>query len=304
MAYVDMLNTFVRVYELGSMSAAARDLRISAAVSSSRISDLEKNLGVRLFNRTTRSLKPTEHGELFYKGAIQILDKIREVEGSIVEATRNPKGSLFISAPLSLGKRLVAPLIPEFKALYPEINIRLRLSDRRVDIANEGLDAAFILGTLPDSAMRVRQIHEFPRVLAASPAYIAAHGNPRTGDDIVSGRHKCLLLRYPGATEHVWSLQTEEGTRAHHPESSLESDDGDVLTTWALAGCGIVSQTVFELAQPLASGALLPVAVATPPTALPFSCVYPHKRLLDPKVKLFIDFVAKGCRKAIAAQSR
>ena len=156
MAYVDMLKTFVRVYELGSMSAAARDLRVSAAVSSSRISDLEKSLGVRLFNRTTRSLRATAHGELFYKGAIKILDTIREVEGGIAEITAQPKGTLFISAPLALGKKLVAPLIPAFKAEYPDINVRLRLSDRKVDIAQEGLDAAFVLGPLPDSDLRVR----------------------------------------------------------------------------------------------------------------------------------------------------
>ena len=299
MAYVDMLRTFVRVYELGSMSAAARDLRVSAAVSSSRISDLEKSLGVRLFNRTTRSLRATAHGELFYKGAIKILDTIREVEGGIAEITAQPKGTLFISAPLALGKRLVAPLIPAFKREYPDINVRLRLSDRKVDIAQEGLDAAFVLGPLPDSDMRVRAIHEFARVLAASPGYIAAHDMPESGDDIVSSAHKCLLLRYPGATEFYWNLLVEGEIRGFHPEGSLESDDGDVLTAWALAGCGIVNKTRYDLAAHLDAGTLVEVATATPPTPQPFSCLYPHKRLQDPKVKLFVDHVIKGVRTEI-----
>ncbi|PWW01407.1 LysR family transcriptional regulator [Hoeflea marina] len=303
MAYVETLLTFVRVYELGSMSAAARDLRVSAAVSSSRISDLEKSLGVRLFNRTTRSLKPTEHGELFYKGAIKILDTIREVEGNIAEITSQPRGTLFISAPLALGKKLVAPQVPEFKRLYPDINVRLRLSDRKVDIANEGLDAAFMLGALPDSDMRVRGIHDFNRVLVASPDYVASHGMPRTGDDILSSPHKCLLLRYPGATEYFWNLQVDGEVRAYHPESSLESDDGDVLTGWALAGCGIINKTVFEIAGHLAAGTLVPVAADTPPTLQPFSCVYPHKKLQDPKVKLFMDFIVRRCRETIESQS-
>ncbi|KGF69331.1 LysR family transcriptional regulator [Hoeflea sp. BAL378] len=299
MAYVDMLRTFVRVYELGSMSAAARDLRVSAAVSSSRISDLEKSLGVRLFNRTTRSLRATAHGELFYKGAIKILDTIREVEGGIAEITAQPKGTLFISAPLALGKRLVAPLIPAFKLEYPDINVRLRLSDRKVDIAQEGLDAAFVLGPLPDSDMRVRAIHEFERVLAASPGYIKSHGMPASGDDIVSRAHKCLLLRYPGATEFYWNLIVDGEIRGFHPDGSLESDDGDVLTAWALAGCGIVNKTRYDIAAHLDAGTLVEVASATPPTPQPFSCLYPHKRLQDPKVKLFVDHVIKGVRAEI-----
>ncbi|WP_422372770.1 LysR family transcriptional regulator [Hoeflea sp.] len=299
MAYVDMLRTFVRVYELGSMSAAARDLRVSAAVSSSRISDLEKSLGVRLFNRTTRSLRATAHGELFYKGAIKILDTIQEVEGSIAEITAQPKGTLFISAPLALGKKLVAPLIPAFKAEYPDINVRLRLSDRKVDIAQEGLDAAFVLGALPDSDFRVRAIHDFERVLVASPAYLEANGMPASGDEIIAAKHKCLLLRYPGATEFFWNLIVEGEIRAYHPEGSLESDDGDVLTAWALAGCGITSKTRFDVARHLEDGSLVEVAPSTPPVPQPFSCLYPHKRLQDPKIKLFIDHVIRGSRATI-----
>ncbi|WP_375589511.1 LysR family transcriptional regulator [Hoeflea alexandrii] len=299
MAYVDMLKTFVRVYELGSMSAAARDLRVSAAVSSSRISDLEKSLGVRLFNRTTRSLRATAHGELFYKGAIKILDTIREVEGGIAEITAQPKGTLFISAPLALGKKLVAPLIPAFKAEYPDINVRLRLSDRKVDIAQEGLDAAFVLGPLPDSDLRVRAIHEFERLLVASPGYVETHGMPESGDEIMASKHKCLLLRYPGATEFYWNLLVDGEVRAYHPEGSLESDDGDVLTAWALADCGIASKTRYDVAADLDAGRLVQVAKSTPQTPQPFSCLYPHKRLQDPKVKLFIDHVIKGIRAEI-----
>ncbi|MDZ7602929.1 MAG: LysR family transcriptional regulator [Hoeflea sp.] len=299
MAYVDMLRTFVRVYELGSMSAAARDLRVSAAVSSSRISDLEKSLGVRLFNRTTRSLRATAHGELFYKGAIKILDTIREVEGGIAEITAQPKGTLFISAPLALGKKLVAPLIPAFKLEYPDINVRLRLSDRKVDIAQEGLDAAFVLGPLPDSDMRVRSIHAFERVLVASPGYVKQHGMPENGDAIIADGHKCLLLRYPGATEFYWNLFVEGEIRGFHPEGSLESDDGDVLTAWALAGCGIINKTRYDVATQLDAGTLVEVATATPPTPQPFSCLYPHKRLQDPKVKLFVDHVIRGTRAEI-----
>ena len=146
MSYVDNLRTFVRVYELGSMSAAGRDQRVSAAVASARIAELERHLGVRLFNRTTRSLQPTEQGSIFYKGALKILETIDEAEAAVADVSRSPRGSLHVAAPLGIGKRLIAPLIPPFKDLYPQIDVRLRLSDRRIDLAAEGLDLAFALG--------------------------------------------------------------------------------------------------------------------------------------------------------------
>ena len=291
MSYVNNLKTFVRVYELGSMSAAGRDLRVSPAVSSSRISELEKHLGIRLFNRTTRNLTPTEQGELFYKGAIKILDTINEVEGGINEITANPKGTIFVSAPLGIGKKLIAPLVPQFQTKYPDIHVRLRLSDRRVDITNEGLDAAFVIGRQIDSEQRILPIYEFERVLCASPDYIKQNGMPENGDDLFAGNHRCLLLRYPGLNEFYWTLHVGGSQRKYEFTSPLESDDGDVLTNWALDGCGIINKPIYEIAEYLKSGKLVKVALQTPPTAAPFSCVYPHKRLQDPKIRLFIDFM-------------
>lgn len=299
MAYVENLRTFIRACELGSMSAAARDLRVSAAVASSRISELEKHLGARLLNRTTRSLKPTEQGELFYRGAVKILDTIAEAEASVAEITDQPRGTIFISAPLGIGKRLIAPLIPPFKKRYPEVNIRLRLSDRRVDITNEGLDAAFVLGELSDSSMRLRRIHEFRRILCAAPAYLKQHGKPDHGDELKRAGHQCLLLRYPGAQEFAWSLMVNGRPKRYELAGPLESDDGDVLTGWALAGSGIVNKPVFEIAGLLARRKLVEVCEETPPTPLPFSCIYPHKRLQDPKVRLFIDHAIEECRRIL-----
>ena len=301
MSYVNNIRTFVRVYELGSISAAGRDLRISAAVSSSRIMELEKHLGVRLFVRTTRKLSPTRQGELFYKGAIKILDTIGEVEGSIAEISSNPKGTLFVSAPLGIGKKLVAPLIPEFQERYPKVSVRLRLTDRNIDMAEEGLDAAFILGQLADSQLRVRSVCEFERVLCASPAYIKAHGLPKTADDLLNDKHKCLLLRFPGVVEFYWSLQDrEEGeAKEYKVNGALESDDGDVLTAWALAGHGIINKPVFEVKQYLINRDLVVVAEKATPTSQPFSCIYPHKRLQDPKARLFIEYMVSACKRKV-----
>jgi DNA-binding transcriptional LysR family regulator len=300
MSYVANLRTFVRVYELGSMSAAGRDQRVSAAVASARIAELERHLGVRLFNRTTRSLQPTEQGEIFYKGAQRILDTIAEAEAAVADISKNPKGSLHVAAPLGIGKRLIAPLIPTFKDLYPEIDVRLRLSDRKIDITAEALDMAFVLGVLEDSNFRVRPIADCPRVLCAAPAYLAGRPHPRTGQDILDQGHACLLHRYPGARDFVWTLATPEGPQRFEVVGPLESDDGDVLTAWALSGRGITLKPAFEVAEYLATGELVPVCEENPPYPVSLACIFPHKRLQDPKSRLFIDYMIAAIKHALA----
>ncbi len=299
MAYVNNIKMFVRVFELGSMSAAARDQRTSPAVASARISEIEKHLGVRLFSRTTRSLQPTENGRIFFEGARKILEAIDEAEAAVMDVTQNPRGTIFVSAPLGVGRRFIAPHVPAFKALYPQIDVRLRLSDRVIDVTAEGLDVAFHLGLLDDSTLKVRLIADCPRVLCAAPAYIARRGMPQDGAALVADRHDCLNLRFPGAKEFQWVLQTAEGPRRFEISGPFESDDGDVLTGWALDGHGIVLKPVFEVAEHLRTGRLVPVATATPPLPTQLSSLSQHRRLKDPKVKLFTDFMAAHVRDAV-----
>jgi DNA-binding transcriptional LysR family regulator len=299
MSYVVTLKMFVRVYELGSMSAAARDQRTSPAVASARISELEKHLGVRLFNRTTRSLQPTENGRLFYDGARRVLEAIDEAEAAVGEATQNPRGTLFVAAPLGIGRRLIAPHVPAFKALWPLIDVRLRLSDRVIDVMAEGLDMAFHLGVLEDSTLKVRLVADCPRLLCAAPSYIARRGMPADGAALVADRHDCLNLRFPGAREFQWTLQTPDGPRRFEIAGPFESDDGDVLTAWALDGHGIVLKPAFEVAEHLRAGHLVPVATATPPLPVQLSVISQHRRLRDPKVRLFADFMIERCRAEI-----
>jgi len=300
MAYVNNIRMFVRVYELGSMSAAGRDQRCSPAVASSRIAELEKHLGVRLFNRTTRALSATEHGELFYDGACRILEAINSAEAAVMEATQSPKGTLFVSAPLGVGRRFIAPAVPEFKQLYPEIDIRLRLSDRVIDVTGEGLDLAFHLGPLGDSDLKIRVIAECPRVLCAAPSYVARRGMPADGWALVDDGHDCLNLRFPGAKEFQWTLQTEHGPRRFEISGPFETDDGDVLTAWALEGAGIVMKPLFEVAEHLEDGRLIPVAPATPAMPTQLASLSPSRKFRDPKVRLFAEFIATRCKSALA----
>lgn len=301
MSYLDNIRTFVRVYELGSMSAAGRDLRISPAVTSARISQLEEHLGVRLFQRTTRNLTPTEQGTAFYGGACEVLESVEKAEAQVVEITENPRGSLYVSAPLGVGRRLLAPLVPDFLAEYPEVSVRLRLTDRTVDLTTEGLDLAFFLGRPEDSTLRIRTIAHCARVLCAAPAYVAARGMPLTGEELVTGGHECLNLRFPGATEFQWWLETPEGPRKFRVAGRYECDDGDVLTDWALAGRGIAMKPHFEVAEALKDGRLVVVATGTPPLPVQMACLYTHRRRQDPKTRLFMEFMIERIGKVVKA---
>tara|TARA_R110002049_G_scaffold23545_9_gene83582 strand:+ start:11227 stop:12135 length:909 start_codon:yes stop_codon:yes gene_type:complete len=302
MSYLDNIRTFVRIYELGSMSAAARDQRISPAVASARITQLEAHLGVRLFQRTTRSLSATEQGTIFYAGACNILTSVEEAEAGIDDVTENPRGTLHIAAPLGVGRRLIAPHMMEFGAAYPLVDVRLRLSDRKLDLTAEGLDVAFFLGRPEDSTLRIRKVAECERVLCASPAYIAAHGHPKAGKDIDRGQHNCLNLRFPGATEFQWQLQGPEGAMKYDVRGRFESDDGDVLTDWALAGAGIAMKPLFEIADHLRSGALVRVVEDTPPLPVQMACLYTHRRHQDPKARLFMEFMIARMDDALKAR--
>lgn len=299
MAYLDNIAVFVRVVELGNLSSAGRDMRISPAVASNRIKELEKHLGVRLFNRTTRQLMPTEHGRVFYEGARKVIDAVEEAEAAVTALSGQPRGTIRVTAPLGIGRRLIASGIPEFHARYPDIEVRLRLSDHNVDIMKEGIDIAFRLGVIEDSSLRLRGIMDCERVLAASPGYLAARGEPRTPQELVSHRHNCLQLRYPGNKEYVWTLKTETGPQKFEVHGPYDSDDGDVVTGWALAGHGIVNKPRFEVEPFLRDGRLTVILPDNPPPPVQLAAVYPHKKFQDPKVRLLLDFMAERCQRMI-----
>ncbi len=299
MAYLDNLAVFVRVFELGNLSAAGRDMRISPAVASNRIKELEKHLGVRLFNRTTRQLMPTEHGTVFYAGASRVLEAITEAEAAVSTISGQPRGTIRVTAPLGLGRRLIASGIPEFRDRYPDVEVRLRLSDHDVDIMKEGIDVAFRLGLLEDSSLRMRGIMDCERVLVAAPSYLAARGEPADPRDLVARKHDCLMLRYPGMREHYWTLKTAAGPARFEVHGPFDSDDGDVLTGWALAGRGIINKPRFEVEPYIRDRRLQVIMPDTPPIPVQFAAVYPHKKLQDPKVRLLLDFMAERCQRLI-----
>ncbi len=303
MPYLESLRVFLRVVELGSITAGGRDLRLTPAVASKRIKELEAHLGVRLFNRTTRRLSPTEVGREFYTHARRVIAALDEAEAVAAGYSDNPRGTIRVAAPLGIGRRAIAPHIPDFTDLYPGIDLRLRLTDRRIDMFEDSIDLAFILGDFPDSDLKLRMILDCPRVLVASPGYLARHGTPTCPDDLLDAGHNCLLLRYPRSPEYFWTLQTKEGPRKLDVQGRFDADDGDVLTDWALDGRGIANRPRFDVAAALASGALVELLPDTPPLPARFGCLFAHRTLQDPKMRLFLDFIADRARASLGVQA-
>ncbi len=300
MPYMESLRVFVRVVELGSITAGGRDLRLTPAVASNRVKELENRLGVRLFNRTTRTLTPTEVGKVFYDHARKVVETLEAAEAVVSGFSDNPRGVISVTAPLGIGRRMIAPLVPRFVEQYPDIEIRLRLSDRKVDILGDGLDVAFFLGQLQDSNLKFRKIAECERVLCAAPEYLEEFGTPTAAQDLLGSKHNCLLLRYPRSPEYFWMLGTPEGSQKFEVSGKFDADDGDVLTSWALDGRGIANKPRFEVAAYLAEGRLVEVLPEARPMSASFGVLYPHKKLQDPKVRLFIDFAIAEVRAQLA----
>jgi len=233
-------------------------------------------------------------GRAFYDNARRVIETLDEAEAVVSGFSGMPHGALRVTAPLGLGRRLIAPLVPKFCDEYPGVEVRLRLSDRNVDIIADGIDLAFFLGEPQDSALKWRRIAECRRVLVATPAYLEAHGRPGRPEDLTA--HNCLLLRYPRSPEYYWVLQTPEGPQKLLVNGKFDADDGDVLSNWALGGRGIVNRPRYEVAEHLAAGQLVEVLPDYPPIPSQFGVLTPHRRLQDPKVRLFADFIAREVR--------
>ena len=203
------LIVFVRAVQLRNISAAARSLRLSPAAASHRILQLENRMGARLLNRTTRNLQPTEEGQLFYEHALEVLAAVERAESSIASASNTPSGALRVTAPLHFGRTVLVPLVTQFNALFPKIQIRLRLSDHLIDLLSESVDIAIRMANPTDSSFISRKLADCPRVLCASPAYLKRAGVPRDPTDLLS--HNCLLLRFRAVRRRAGGWRAKAG---------------------------------------------------------------------------------------------
>ncbi len=258
MSYINNLGIFVRVVELESCQPLAETGVCRRPLPAMRSRNWKKHLGVRLFNGQPANFSPPNRGRFFMK--VSSGPGCRRRGGSC--CCRPVKNSAWRCADYgSAGSwpRFIAPGVPEFHALYPGTEIRLRLSDRNIDLMEEGADVSIRLGTLEDSNFRMRGIMECPRVICASPKYIERRGAPKTPASLISENHSCLLLRYTGSQEFFWMLNTPDGIRKFEVKGSFDTDDGDVLTQWAIEGHGLFNKPKFEVMPHLKSGTLIPV---------------------------------------------
>ncbi|WP_114395110.1 LysR family transcriptional regulator [Oleisolibacter albus] len=286
------LRLFTLVAETRSFTRAADKLNLSKSAASRRIAELEGRLGARLLNRTTRSISLTPVGQSFFERVAQILAELDEAESAVANERQAPRGLLRVAAPMSFGLRHLAPVVAAFLDQYPEVQVEMDVSDRFVDLVDEGYDLAVRIGRLKDSSLIARRICPIRAVLCASPAYLEKHGAPQTPDDI-AGRDCLLYTNMP--TPDLWSFRTAPGaeeTRTVRVHGRLRVNNGDMLREAAIAGQGLVHLPTFIIGDELADGRLVPLLLDWTGPDSAMHAVYPANRHLSPKVRAFVDFLA------------
>jgi DNA-binding transcriptional LysR family regulator len=301
MISLENVQIFLRAVETGSFSAAGRMLRMSPSVVSYRIQLLEETLGSRLLTRTTRSMHLTEAGRVFFDHCREIIDAVERAEASVsLSGAGAPRGNLRVTAPLGLGRRVIAPMLMRYRVAQPQTDVRLRLSDHLLDLVQEGVDLAIRLARMEDSSFTMRKIADLRRVLCAAPEYLTRRGKPETPQDLSS--HDCLLLRFPGSQQFRWTLDYRGESITVPIAGPLDVDDGDVLTQWALDGLGIVLKPLFEVAHHFAEGRLVEVLPDAPPRPVTLGILYPSRKMLPPRTKSFIDLASEALKKHVAGE--
>ncbi|MGE4660507.1 MAG: LysR family transcriptional regulator, partial [Arenicellales bacterium] len=286
----DDLLLFVRVAELRSLTAAGRDLRLTPAVVSSRLIRLEKKLGMRLLNRTTRQVDLTPDGHQFLKHSLDILEAVDQAQSAIALGRDSPVGALKVSAPVSFARLHLAPMAAEFTKRHPQVQLQLVASDRFDDFFHEQIDLLIRVAELKDSNMVARRLATSRRVFCASPDYLARAGVPKIPEDLAA--HNCLLLRFPGSQQWRWTLVHPSGRHETLSLSgTMDSDNSDILTGWCLSGQGVAMKDVWEVGPYLSDGRLVEVLPDSPPVSYPITALYPHSQYLPPRVRQFVDFL-------------
>ena len=279
------MEVFVAVVDAGSFTAAAEMFAMSPVMVGKHIRQLEERLGARLLARTTRRQSLTEIGRQYAERCRQILADIKTAESGAEAMRSTPRGTLRISAPVSFGTQRLAPAMTDYLAAHSEISLDLDLSDRMVDLVEEGYDAAIRIGELRDSTMVARPLTEYRMMLCASPEYLKQAGTPKTPEDLA--HHQCLDFA-PLNRRVRWNLN---GTESEFPASRFRSNQGQALRMAALRGYGILLQSEALLGEDVASGRLVPVLEDYLPAPRPVSLVYPRDRLATPKMTTFIAFM-------------
>lgn len=288
---LDEMVVFTKTVATASLSAAARELGVSTAAVSRKLATLEARLGVRLLNRTTRRIALTDEGARYYEACVRILAEIEEAEAQATARRLEPQGILKVALPATFGHKHIAPLIPEFAQRFPGIQLALSLSDRAINVIDEGFDLAIRIAELQDSSLAARKLAPNPRVVCASPAYLARYGTPQAPTDLV--QHNCLTIT---EFQMTWEYKDPQGKPGAVRVSGRHAcDNWEVLRVWAVAGLGIALKSVWDVRRELEEGSLLSLLPGyTFGSDVGIYAVYPHRRFLPAKTRVFIDFLAES----------
>jgi len=283
------IESFVAVATKGSLTASAQAEGVAPAVIGRRIDALEARLGVKLLVRTTRRITLTHEGSAFLEDCQRLLTDLANAEASVTAGGVKASGSLRITAPAGFGRRHVAPLVPGFIAQHPDVHLSLNLSDRVVDIVNEGFDCAVRVGDLVDSSLISVRLADNRRLCVAAPAYLQRAGTPQHPSDLA--KHECLMLSSEASQTRGWAF-TVDGEVIHlRPAGRVDCSDGQVLHDWCVAGLGLAWRSTWEVEQEVADGRLVSVLddYAAPPNGI--FAVFPHAKHLPLRVRLWIDYL-------------
>jgi len=283
------IRLFVRMVAAGSLSETARRLNSSLPAMSRRLAGLEKRLGVRLVDRSTRRFTLTEEGSRYYERAVKILADLDEAEAEISAKVASPRGHIRVGAPLEIGRRRLAPLIAEFSKKYPRITIELSLSEAFVDVIGDDLDIGVHAGQRAGGNVITRKILASRRVLVASPDYLAKHATPAKPDDLLA--HECICIVRGRHIFDRWTFSDGGKLREVQVRGVLMSDNAEVVHEWALMGCGIALKALWDIEDDLKAGRLVEVLAPFAVSDLDLYVFYPSRSHLPLRVRVFIDFL-------------
>lgn len=286
------MRVFAAVVDTGSFAAASDRLKTSRAMASKYIAHLEEHLGTRLLQRTTRKLTLTESGTSYYERCVQILSDIAAAEAHAVHQTEAPRGTLRLTVPVSFGILHLGPVISEYMRQYPEVKLDLTVTDRNVDLIEEGLDLAIRIGSLPESGLIAKKIASDRIVICGAPDYFARHGFPKEPADLK--HHNCLTYAY-AATGDEWKLSGPDGTvHVVKVTGSLCATNGDMVKLAALGGIGVMRQPLFLMGEDLRAGRLVQVLGEYKVRDIGIYAVYPSRKHLSAKVRTFVDLLSNA----------
>jgi DNA-binding transcriptional LysR family regulator len=286
---LESMSAFVGVARAGGFSAASRELGIPLATLSRRVAELESALGVRLLHRSTRQVVVTDAGRAFFAACQRALDDLRDAQDAVTSEYRTPRGDLSITAPIAFGRLHLQPVALDFLNAYPQINLRLQLTDKVLNIADEHIDVALRIAHLPDSSLTARTLGSTRLVVCGSPAYLKAHGAPLRPEDLM--QHDCIAWATLGPRD-TWWFRGDSGTDQEYPiRTRLATTLAESALDAAVAGIGLVQATSYQVSQAIGAGHLVVLLRKFECTATPVSLVYVRDRLVPLKLRTFIDFV-------------